>query len=114
MPKVGWLSFALSVLLSCGCSGKPAGSRESGGKAYPFRGTVLTVNPERGDILVRHEDIPGLMKAMTMRFPVDGGADALKNLAPGEQITATLRVSGQGFHLENIAVVKEEANPAPH
>jgi Cu/Ag efflux protein CusF len=53
-------------------------------------GTVVSAEPERGRVTVAHDDIPGLMAAMTMAFEVEDPA-ALQRIAAGDRIRFTLR-----------------------
>lgn len=39
-------------------------------QSYPVRGRIITPMPERGTLLVRHSEVPGVMRAMTMEFNV--------------------------------------------
>lgn len=40
-------------------------------KGYPLHGVVVDVLPQKGGLLVKHDEVPGVMKAMTMLFKVD-------------------------------------------
>jgi protein SCO1/2 len=67
---------------------------------YPLRGVIIAVNPDRKSLTVSHEDIPGLMPAMTMEFRISGGDLAI--VRSGERIRAELVRTGDDFHLEKI------------
>lgn len=54
-------------------------------------GQVLAVNGEKPELTIKHEDIPNFMPAMTMVYEVADKA-LMNGRAPGELITATLRV----------------------
>ena len=101
--------LGIACLLEAGCRrsgphgpGTPAaqparvepGSSQAGGPAvtdYPLRGVVRSVTPESGQVLIRHEAIPGFMSAMTMPFkPVNPAI--LATLQPGDRVEGTLRV----------------------
>lgn len=69
-------------------------------KRYPLRGEIVAVNPDRKTLTVSHEDIPGLMPAMTMEFRVSDGDLAI--VKSGEHIRAELVRAGDDFHLEKI------------
>ncbi len=75
------LLAALAVAASC-----------SSAKTYEMRGQILGVNRDKLEILVKHEDIPGLMPAMTMPWKVQT-AGMLDNLGPGDLITSEIEVS---------------------
>ena len=60
-------------------------------KHYPLKGQVLAVDRDKVEILVNHEDIPGLMPAMTMPYKVES-VTMLDNIGPGDLISADLAV----------------------
>jgi Cu/Ag efflux protein CusF len=53
------------TLDDCGCS------VEAEARGHPIRGVIEDLMGERGALLVAHEEIPGVMPAMTMMFQVD-------------------------------------------
>src|SRR4051812_20875610 len=63
----------------------------SNAKHYPMKGQVLAVDRDKVEILVKHEDIPGLMSAMTMPYKVESVA-MLDNIGPGDLVTTDLAV----------------------
>ncbi len=71
---------------------------------------MLAVKPETREILVKHEDIPGFMPAMTMPYVVKDVA-LLKERAPGDLITATLVVESTLGYLT--AITKTGSAPLP-
>jgi Cu/Ag efflux protein CusF len=81
-------AFLSLLVLACG---KPADEHQ-----YALRGQVISVAPNRQEITIKHEEIKGLMAAMTMPYKVSS-AKLLDGVAPGDLITATLVVvSGDG------------------
>ena len=56
-------------------------------------GEVIDVDRPQSHVTIRHEDIPGLMGAMTMRFPVSG-PDVLAGAVPGVRIRFDLARDG--------------------
>ncbi len=74
-----------------GCrSDSPAGAAaKSASQRYPIRGVVVATDTGSGEVTLRHNDIPGLMPAMTMPYKVVDPA-ALAELHPGDTISATL------------------------
>jgi protein SCO1 len=58
---------------------------QRGPKVYDAHGVVQDVNREFGQVVIAHEEIPGLMPAMTMSFDVPD-AKLLATLAPGQAI----------------------------
>jgi protein SCO1/2 len=63
----------------------------SSAKTYEMRGQILGVNRDKMEILVKHEDIPGLMPAMTMPWKVQN-ANMLDTIGPGDLITSEIVV----------------------
>lgn len=61
-------------------------------RQYPIAGQILAVHSDRGEITIRHDDIEGLMPAMTMTFPVAEAA-LLEDREPGDLVSGTLEVS---------------------
>ncbi len=92
------------AILAAGCS------REPETRTYQLKGQVLAVKPETREILVKHEDIPGFMPAMTMPYVVKDAA-LLEGSRPGDLITATLVVEPTLAHLS--AITKTGSAPLP-
>ena len=79
-----------------------------------MRGQILGINRDKMEILVKHEEIPGLMPAMTMPWKVQA-ASMLDNLGPGDLITTELEVDdNQGVitKIMKLGTAKPEL-PAP-
>jgi Cu/Ag efflux protein CusF len=57
-------------------------------KLYPLTGKVVDVMTERQALLVKHEEIPGVMRAMTMLLRVD--PPVLTQVKKGDAIKALL------------------------
>jgi protein SCO1/2 len=94
------------LFLVAACSGPPDT------RTYQLTGQVLTVKPETNEILVKHDDIPGFMPAMTMPYTVKDPAE-LKDRVPGDLIRATLVVAPGGVpHLQQIT--RTGAAPLPN
>lgn len=70
-------------------------------RTYELTGQILVVKPSTSEVLVKHEDIPGFMPAMTMPYTVSNGA-MLQNLEAGDLITATLKVAPERAYLSAI------------
>jgi Cu/Ag efflux protein CusF len=69
---------------------KPAASA-SQSKSYPIRGEVLGFQAENKVVILKHEDIPGLMPAMTMGFEL-ADPKLAEGLKKGDQVEGTLMV----------------------
>ena len=86
----------------------------SSAKTYEMRGQILGINRDKMEILVKHDEIPGLMAAMTMPWKVQQ-AGMLDNLSPGDLITAEIVVdNSQGVitKITRIGTAKPDT-PAP-
>ena len=83
------------VAVACACSRAP-NARE-----YELVGQVLSVRSDRSEVVIRHEDIKGLMPGMTMPFKVRNGS-LLSGVEPGDLVTATLAVSDVDAHLSTL------------
>lgn len=81
---------ALLGLLACApAQREPAFDFGEAKEKHPMRGEVLRLRPENRVAVIKHEDIDGWMKAMTMDFPVPDAAEYAK-LKEGMTIRATV------------------------
>lgn len=111
------LACALLALLP-GCSG---------GRVYEGHGVVHEVDVVNGQAVIEHDEIPGLMSAMTMRFDVPDPAELAK-LLPGQHIEFDLEVTEQSYRIvavrnagsrsgasraPSLASMRREREPAP-
>lgn len=80
-------------------------------KRYPLSGVVRAVKAGDESLSVAHEDIEGLMDAMTMDFHVQDPW-VLKAAGPGDRITATLVLDGARSWLETVALTKADSSSA--
>jgi protein SCO1/2 len=62
-------------------------------KRYEMTGQILAVHQNGQELTIKHDDIPGYMPGMTMRFPVVASS-LMVGRTPGELIAATLEVDG--------------------
>jgi protein SCO1/2 len=96
---------ALAALLLCALSACGDGSQR-----YPARGVVRDVLPADHQVVIEHEEIEGLMPAMTMSFDVPDH-DLLGRLSAGQVIDFTVQVSGEKYRVVE-ATVQGEAGSA--
>ncbi len=75
---------------------------------YPAHGIVRDVQPAIGQIVIEHEDIPGLMPAMTMNFEAD--PDLLAGVTPGQTIDFVVAFDGSSYRVTRI---RDGAGPNP-
>jgi protein SCO1/2 len=87
------LVVALAAAAACGGAPEP--------RRYEVRGQILGVDPEKQEVLMKHEDIPGFMPAMTMPYKVQDGA-LLQGKQPGDLVTATLIVEEVNAYLSTL------------
>jgi protein SCO1/2 len=119
MMKTRRLLLCAAVALIAAC----------GSRLYEADGTVTEVRPDLRQIVIDHEDIEGLMPAMTMNFDVADAA-LLKGIAAGDRIHFRLSHEGDSYRIvaiekigeagaagaagsSGIAAVADEAQPAP-
>jgi Cu/Ag efflux protein CusF len=81
-------------------------------KHYPLQGEVISVEPPRGTVTVKHGEIPGLMSAMTMSY-VAADPKQLNSLHAGDKISADLVVSNSVGRLEKIALLPAQEKTPP-
>lgn len=58
-------------------------------KQFPVKGKVLSTIPNKNEVMLDHDAIPGFMEAMTMAYKV-ADPSVLSELHPGDRISATL------------------------
>src|SRR5260370_40457972 len=93
--------------------GFAAGCQSAPEKHYPIQGEVISVDPAKKLLTVKHGDIPGLMPAMTMTYQV-AEPKQIEKLQPGDKISADLVVSESKGRLEKILLVsKGDGKTAP-
>ena len=106
------VALALAVAAALGCARseapKPAAPSASAEKTYPLKGVVVSVDSAAAKVVVRHEEIPGYMDAMTMPFNV-GETKMLAELHPGDEVEAKLVVGEKASRLEGIVVSRRGA-----
>ena len=73
---------------SAGDKAEAAAKADSKEKRYPLTGEIIKGDLERSTLLVKHDEIPGYMMAMTMEFAVTVGDVA--NAQSGQRIRAEL------------------------
>ena len=103
-------AVVVAAIVATGCS------RSAPTKQYQLTGQILDVKPDSNEVLVKHDDIPGFMPAMTMPYRVQD-AKVLAGTQPGDLITATLVVGETEAHLSKIdktghAPIENTSGPA--
>lgn len=95
------IAGALAVL-SC--------SSSSQGRTYTLQGQVLSIAPDRQEATIKHEEVKGLMPAMTMPYKVKD-ARLLGGVAPGDLVDARLVVASNEAYLSEVRKVGEAPLP---
>jgi protein SCO1/2 len=88
---------------------RTARDADTAGRTYEVAG-VVTIAPAAGRMTVAHETIPGYMPAMTMPFTI--GRGGAPQLAPGDRVRFTFRVTADASYAENIRIVGRDARVA--
>lgn len=99
----------LTVVLICTYFAAAGCQRSAPEKHYPIQAEVVSAEPQRQMITVKHGDISGLMPAMTMSYMV-AEPKQIESLKPGDKIIADLVVSDSKGRLEKIAIVAKPGN----
>jgi protein SCO1 len=76
-------------------------SREPAPREYQLQGQLLSINPARREVVIKHGDIRGFMPGMTMPFTVDD-TKLLEGKQAGDLVTATLVVGIAEAHLSTL------------
>ncbi len=90
---------ALSAAEKSAAPAAPTASSEAP-KRHALRGVITSVLADKSAFMVKHEEIPGVMRAMTMMFKVD--ATALKTFKTGDTITGLMSRQAAGWVLEEV------------
>lgn len=72
-------------------------------RTHPLKGVVMGLLPEKTALLVKHEEVPGVMRAMTMMFRVEPAV--LEKVKRGDTIKALMARRPDGWWLTEIEIV---------
>ena len=113
-----WLALTGALLLAMGCSRQssaPAAqspaSESNERKVFEVRGVVREVKPADKEVVIRHEEIPDYMPAMTMPFEVKN-VNELAGLSPNDQVSFRMIVTETDGWIENVKKIGVDANSA--
>ena len=95
----------LAILFGCAAKREEAAAPI---QRHALRGEVMRLDANLKVALIKHEEIPGWMHAMTMEFPVKDAAEFAK-LKVGDKITATVFVRDLDYWIGEI----QPAAPKP-
>jgi Cu/Ag efflux protein CusF len=81
----------------------PAAATAEQPKAHPVKGVVVDVLADRSALLVKHEEVPGVMRAMTMLFKVE--PEVLDRVKKGDAIQGLMSRRDDGWWLHAVEVL---------
>ena len=107
VPVLGLAADAKNCGCGC-CKGKAVcccepGTTATTAKSRPLRGVITAIHTDSSSLMVKHEEIPGVMPAMTMLFKVD--AATLKAARKGDTITAQMSRQGDDWWLHDVKAI---------
>lgn len=102
ISAIAVLALLAVLALAIACS-PPAPTEHAG------HGIAVDVDPTARTVTLEHGDIPGLMKAMTMTFPVAPEVD-LAAFEKGETVDFEIRAEGSNL---TVTAIRKAAAPEP-
>ena len=111
------LSPLVSEACTCACanakdaavevSTAPAPAESPAPVGPPLRGVVVEVVAEKSALLVKHEEIPGVMRAMTMLLKVDANTLRSSAIQKNAVITGLLVRRDDGWWLADVKAASQ-------
>lgn len=96
----------VSLAAIAGCQNpadtKPAG--DAADKEYDIKAKVVAIDPDRKGVTLDHEEIPGLMKAMQMKYQV-ADPKVLDGTAVGDQVSGRLKAHSGTYTITRLEKV---------
>ena len=92
------ISALVLLLAAAGCG--------SSDREYTLQGQILSIEPDRRQANIKHEEIKGFMAAMTMPYKVRD-AKEFADLKPGDLINSTLVIVTNDAYLKDVKKVGE-------
>lgn len=83
-------AVAVGAAALVGCQNQSGSPAKDAAKVYDVTGKVVSVDPAKKVVELDHEDIPGLMEAMTMEFDVKD-SKLLEGIKPGDPVRGKLK-----------------------
>ncbi len=111
--RLSWLAFLTVALFAAACSGGVRSDPPAAAETFRSIGFIKAIDAKAGTVTVDHQDIPGLMKAMTMTWPVNDPT-LLDGLAVGDNIAFDVVKNGEAIKFTRItkAVAKDPVDGA--
>jgi protein SCO1/2 len=100
------MAGTIAALLSLGLLGCDVAQHSQRARRVEAKGVVEAVDAELAQVVIDHEEIPGVMPAMSMSFDV-GDPRLLETLAPGQSIEFTLELRERSLRVVAARVVEE-------
>lgn len=102
LPLITTLLLSLTPAALVAAEKSPTTSVEAPAapKRHPLRGVITSVITEKSAFMVKHEEIPGVMRAMTMLFKVDEAT--FKAFKVGDALTGQMSRQGNNWVLEEV------------
>jgi len=107
---VGILTLALSACSPPpppAATTSPATNQVAEAKAYSVTGIVREVKVDGKTVVIKHDEIPGYMQAMTMPFEVRN-PELLKDVTSGDRLKFQLRVTEDDGWIDELEVISRE------
>jgi protein SCO1/2 len=82
-------------------------------KRFPLKGVITAVNPQKSEITVAHEEVPGVLAAGTTSLPARDDPKVIGLLRPGDRIEARLVVDGDARFVDEILTKGFVPTPPP-
>jgi protein SCO1/2 len=92
-----FLAALMAVVIAAGA----ACTRRTDRVEHTLRGQVLSIDGDRLQANIKHEEIPGFMPAMTMPYTFRDAGE-LEGLAPGDLLRATLVIESNDAYLTEV------------
>jgi protein SCO1/2 len=103
------LSVLTALIISVMLTSASSCRRTQAEQRYELKGKVVSVEPEKQQVTITHEDVKGYMPGMTMPFTLSDQA-MLSHIQGGDDITATLVVDGSHVWLEEVITSRKSAD----
>lgn len=111
--SLGGLFLTLAFFWSCGgptegpsAPAQPPETETVPAKRYEATGTVKALDPQKETITLDHEEIPGLMGAMTMNFRVADPA-LLEGVSVGNRVRFVLERQPDGLLVAELVPLRQ-------
>jgi protein SCO1/2 len=101
MKTFCWFCLVIAIAISaatagCNRNATTENRNTAAEKLYDVKGKVIALDQKKPSVTLDHEDIPGLMKAMTMEFSV-ADARALEGISVGDNVQGQFRKDSSGY-----------------